>query len=121
MVDQPDQVCEELLKVLTKRVFDEQNDVEGLVHTFDQDLVLGDREEDIDGAVEQDDARTVVESPASFSTILAQLLFFVGHVAIKQIVHLENIEAEWKRRKMTRDAVNGGAKAGELEMVRSAH
>lgn len=30
--------------------------------------------------------------------MLAQLLFVVGHVAIKQIVHLELIEAEWKRR-----------------------
>jgi condensin complex subunit 1 len=30
---------------------------------------------------------------------LSQLIFIVGHVAIKQIVHLEVIEAEWKRRK----------------------
>ncbi|KAJ3146459.1 Condensin complex subunit [Geranomyces michiganensis] len=30
---------------------------------------------------------------------LAELCFVVGHVAIKQIVHLESIEVEWKRRK----------------------
>ncbi|KAH6584750.1 hypothetical protein BASA60_000845 [Batrachochytrium salamandrivorans] len=36
----------------------------------------------------------------SLNTIqLAQLCFLVGHVSIKQIVHLELIEAEWKRQR----------------------
>ncbi|GBC07485.1 hypothetical protein RclHR1_00750019 [Rhizophagus clarus] len=30
---------------------------------------------------------------------LSQLVFIIGHVAIKQLVHLEVIEAKWKRRK----------------------
>ena len=30
---------------------------------------------------------------------LSKLCFMVGHVAVKEIVHLEAIEAEWKRRK----------------------
>lgn len=30
---------------------------------------------------------------------LAKLCFMVGHVAVKEIVHLEAIESEWKRRK----------------------
>lgn len=30
---------------------------------------------------------------------LSKLCFMVGHIAIKQIVHLEAIESEWKRRK----------------------
>ncbi|KAI5790743.1 armadillo-type protein [Peziza echinospora] len=34
---------------------------------------------------------------------LSQLLFIVGHVAIKQIVHLELVEVEFKRRKASAD------------------
>jgi hypothetical protein len=33
---------------------------------------------------------------------LAQLLFVVGHVAIKQIVHIESVESEWRRRKASK-------------------
>lgn len=29
---------------------------------------------------------------------LSQLLFIVGHVALKQIVHLEYVEAAWKKK-----------------------
>ena len=35
------------------------------------------------------------------TTQLSQLLFIVGHVTLKQLVHLETIEAEWKRRKQS--------------------
>lgn len=31
--------------------------------------------------------------------LLSKLCFMVGHVAVKEIVHLEAIESEWKRRK----------------------
>ncbi|KAI7859019.1 armadillo-type protein [Circinella umbellata] len=37
---------------------------------------------------------------------LSQLLFMVGHVALKQIVHLEIIEAAWKKKKTKSDADN---------------
>lgn len=35
---------------------------------------------------------------------LSQLLFIVGHVAIKQIVFLELVEREWKRQKDEKQA-----------------
>ena len=45
---------------------------------------------------------------------LAQLLFLVGHVAIKQIVHLEICEQEFKRKKAGREKEKAaGAKEGE--------
>ncbi|KAG1218751.1 hypothetical protein G6F68_021518 [Rhizopus microsporus] len=37
------------------------------------------------------------------STELAQLLFMVGHVALKQIVHLEIVESAWKNKKSQKD------------------
>lgn len=49
---------------------------------------------------------------------LAQLLFVVGHVALKQIVYLELVERELKRRKAVKDAADGGEKrASELDQV----
>lgn len=42
---------------------------------------------------------TVSQLGKSSAFELSKLLFIVGHVAIKQIIHLENIETEWKRRK----------------------
>lgn len=58
---------------------------------------------------------------------LAQLLFIVGHVAIKQIVHLELCELDFKKRKADRDKdklandspVKKGATAdeGELDLI----
>lgn len=55
---------------------------------------------------------------------MAQLVFVVGHVALKQMVHLELVEREFKRRKAMRDDVaqqNSGASkpatASELDQV----
>jgi condensin complex subunit 1 len=45
------------------------------------------------------------------SVQLAQLVFFVGHVAIKQIVYMESIEAELKRRKGDAKAKQDASKA----------
>ncbi|WFD03161.1 condensin complex non-SMC subunit Cnd1 [Malassezia obtusa] len=49
---------------------------------------------------------------------LAQLLFVVGHVALKQMVYMELVERELKRRKAERDASDGGAqRSTELDQV----
>ncbi|KAH0046740.1 hypothetical protein KCU96_g24876, partial [Aureobasidium melanogenum] len=46
-----------------------------------------------------------VEMPAAEDSALplSQLLFTVGHIAIKQIVHLEMCEMDFKRRKMDKE------------------
>lgn len=41
---------------------------------------------------------------------LSQLLFIVGHVAIKQIVHLELCELDFKRRKQEKEKIAGAGK-----------
>ncbi|CAG8557907.1 14373_t:CDS:10 [Ambispora leptoticha] len=58
-----------------------------------------------ESSIDQDES--ILGSQETFTTHpihLSQLLFIVGHVAIKQIVHLEVIEAEWKRRKVDSDS-----------------
>ncbi|CAI2182996.1 11563_t:CDS:10 [Funneliformis geosporum] len=55
-----------------------------------------------DGDMEIDEGENILTNQEPFMTHplhLSQLLFIVGHVAIKQIVHLEVIEADWKRKK----------------------
>ena len=48
---------------------------------------------------------------------LAQALFVVGHVALKQIVYLELVERECKRRKAQKEAGTDGKPASELDQV----
>ena len=47
----------------------------------------------------EDDVENVGASASGDAFELSQLLFVVGHVAIKQIVYLELVEREWKRQK----------------------
>jgi condensin complex subunit 1 len=49
------------------------------------------------------------------STELSQLIFLVGHVALKQIVHLEIIESAWKRKKSKKEIDEKGQK-GKTEV-----
>ncbi|TPX12560.1 uncharacterized protein E0L32_000737 [Thyridium curvatum] len=51
---------------------------------------------------------------------LSQLLFIVGHVAIKQIVHLELCELDFKRRKQEKEKTAAAAKLAEEESRRSS-
>lgn len=53
-----------------------------------------------EGSAQTDDAMDATATALQVDAFdLSRLLFLVGHIAIKQIVHLENIESEWKRRK----------------------
>lgn len=51
---------------------------------------------------------------------LSQLLFIIGHVAIKQIVHLELCELDFKRRKQEKEKVVAAEKAAEAESRRTS-
>ena len=56
------------------------------------------------------------ESKQKASLALSQLLFVVGHIAIKQIVHLELCELDFKRRKAEKEK----AKTANVSPVKSA-
>jgi condensin complex subunit 1 len=105
----PDVLCSEILRHKTKHVFaphapsrptssrSTENETTQLPTPVSED--------------EPSDAGTVVpltEMPASATRqnaalALSQLLFIVGHIAIKQIVHLELCELEFKRRKAEKE------------------
>lgn len=109
--EQPDILCTELIKTFTKRVFASKPP-----QAANEDIEM----DDGDTTTQPTDQRSRGGSmgsappatPAAGRTLggeksgdmgnafhLSQLVFLVGHVALKHIVHLELVEREWKRRK----------------------
>ncbi|KAL8943261.1 MAG: hypothetical protein Q9216_001172 [Gyalolechia sp. 2 TL-2023] len=90
---QPDTLCSEILRRKTKHVFQPQ------ITSEDPDAMEG---------VEGQGALPSPPPEESYSKqqpalALSQLLFIVGHIAIKQIVHLELCELDFKRRKAEKE------------------
>jgi condensin complex subunit 1 len=132
--DQPDQLCSELLRLLSKRVFNPQAPIieaESTVAEGEVDGQAAAAEEETSQAQETQQAGdTTINSQATTSAPqgpsimtnsfqLAQLIFTAGHIAIKHLVHLELIEKELKRRKETTTATSATApkKTDELDQV----
>jgi condensin complex subunit 1 len=91
----PDTLCSEILRRKTKHVFQKRTEKTPEPES-DQQMEQS--------QVELPPPEPVAETPAEpeklkGSIALSQLLFIVGHVAIKQIVHLELCELDFKRRK----------------------
>lgn len=89
----PDVLCSEIVRRKTKYVFAPQS----LSRPSSSGSGAGD-------PMEVDQPQSPVEEPPppkkqNPALSLSQLLFIVGHIAIKQIVHLELCEQEFKRRK----------------------
>jgi condensin complex subunit 1 len=134
LAEHPDKFCDEVIRNLTGRAFGrprkggeeevqtkqgEGEDGEDREVEADEDKVK-DKDEDHLGnkTVTEDDVTMLEPTQASQYTQgdkgkekevgdafeLAQLLFVVGHVAIKHIVFLELVEREWKRQKDEKQA-----------------
>lgn len=111
--EQPDKVCDDIIKNLTGRVFNAPPESAPSDNASDigpPPSPMAERSEAGDTTMDVDDAATVTAAtprPKEKSSTtdmgdafkLSQLVFLVGHVAIKHIVHLELIERELKRRK----------------------
>ncbi|KAL8928441.1 MAG: hypothetical protein Q9208_001674 [Pyrenodesmia sp. 3 TL-2023] len=89
----PDNLCSDILRRKTKQVFGQQP--------------TSGEEDAMEGIESQEqlpspplEKSTSKQRPA---LALSQLLFIVGHIAIKQIVHLELCELEFKRRKAEKE------------------
>ncbi|RAL62034.1 hypothetical protein DID88_002522 [Monilinia fructigena] len=108
----PDNLCSEILRRKTKHVFkrravpppppqsklDGDNDTDMMdVDMMDVDTEQPEQAEEAPQVEKETSAPP--ESKQKGSVALSQLLFVVGHVAIKQIVHLELCEMDFKRRK----------------------
>ena len=91
----PDNLCSEILRRKTKLVF--------------QQRTTSPVPEEGEGTGEQSGLPSPpLEEPSKkqkASLALSQLLFLVGHIAIKQIVHLEFCEMEIKRKKAEKDKI----------------
>ena len=115
LCEHPDVLCNDLIKHLARRVFTPKsnNDEEQITArpqaTADPDAM--DEDSVADESTPAPEEPTITAAPSARSTQsapptdggdafeLSQLLFVVGHVAVKQIVYLELVEREWKRQK----------------------
>lgn len=117
----PDVLCSEVLRRKTKAVFaprrvatppiKQEPETKGDNSQVDDDGDV-DMSEAPEEQPEQDmEAQAQAETPAQESEnnqalALSQLLFAVGHIALKQIVHLELCEQDFKRRKAEKEKMN---------------
>ncbi|KAK8014880.1 condensin complex subunit 1 [Apiospora arundinis] len=115
----PDALCGEIIKHKTKSVFAMQRAASTAASTSrpgsrDMDVEMTDAPPpDTQGlttalneptqTVNQPPPEPPVEPKQKAAIALSQLLFIVGHVAIKQIVHLEMCELDFKRRKQEKE------------------
>ena len=111
--EQPDKVCDDIIKNLTSRVFnappesvtsDNSPDVGPPPSPVAADSEAGDTTMDVDDTATVTAATPKAKEKTTTTDMgdafkLSQLVFVVGHVSIKHIVHLELIERELKRRK----------------------
>ncbi|KAG6897024.1 hypothetical protein C0992_004552 [Termitomyces sp. T32_za158] len=101
--EHPDVLCNEIIKNLTRRAFNQ--DRKPKTSTESQPSPVMDEVNTGDVTRSSDDISAPPESgdgqgqDVGDAFELSQLLFVVGHVAIKQIVFLELVEREWKRQK----------------------
>ncbi|KAF2845177.1 hypothetical protein T440DRAFT_559124 [Plenodomus tracheiphilus IPT5] len=98
----PDVLCSQIIRRVTKRVFATQASSRP---TSSSSAAESDRPLTAVDTVTPDapGADEVSKKKQNSALALSQLLFLVGHVAIKQIVHLELCELEFKRRKAEKD------------------
>jgi hypothetical protein len=120
--EHPEELADRLIKNLTRRAFAPEkplpsatqasaSEKEADENAMDEDMPEGSQAPEGSVAPEGSQAPVGSQAPASSQQPdeagdafkLSQLLFVVGHVAIKHIVHLELIEREWKRQKQEKE------------------
>ncbi|KAJ3189764.1 Condensin complex subunit [Gaertneriomyces sp. JEL0708] len=117
--EHPDLTCASMIKTITSRIFGvsrpDDAAVDQLTAQLSQTLQIN--SETTQGApVDSHEQNLGICDPLE----LSKLCFVLGHVAVKQIVHLEAVEAEWKRRKHAEEAAKTPRRAGsqdELDQV----
>ncbi|KAK0714050.1 condensin-like protein [Lasiosphaeria miniovina] len=110
----PDVLCSEIIRRRTKAVFSPSSSRPSSRDSVRPGSSPADEEEGGDAAVvgqsQQPPASPVKRQKKDNAVALSQLLFIVGHVAIKQIVHLELCELNFKRRKQEKEKSDQAAK-----------
>ncbi|KAI8389378.1 condensin complex subunit 1 [Blakeslea trispora] len=104
----PEVICEELILNKTHRVFNAAEDTQSLQN--DSQLMpppssgpIESQLSDYDLSMSQQ-ALPFPQTPLYQKPLeLAQLFFLVGHIALKELVHLEIVESAWKRKKQEKE------------------
>lgn len=109
----PDTLCSEIIRRKTKVAFAKSS----TVAKRDPDSM--DMDDEIPAPPIESQQVDINGKPVGSAAILSQLLFVVGHVAIKQIVHLELCEQDFKRRKAEKEA-KGGTKVARQSVEAAA-
>lgn len=143
--DQPDALCSSIIRNMTVRVFApaavpsreaSAAEVEGDIRMDDDDDADADAVEveadvEMNGGAKSDETQARRSDSAASSATdpsiadsfqLSQLIFVAGHCAIKQLVHLELVERDIKRRKVEEDkkkaeGISKAAGQDELDQV----
>ena len=105
LADRPDLVCDKLIKDLTRRAFAPRSAQPASQPTPEANAMEEDANaEPVFSHISGTQNIDTGEKDVGDAFELSQLLFVVGHVAIKQIVFLEQVEREWKRQKHEKEA-----------------
>ncbi|SGY44625.1 BQ5605_C001g00183 [Microbotryum silenes-dioicae] len=123
--DQPDALCSLILREMTTHVFGPKAAVPSRETTPAGDAVAAQDESVLDGREDNEAAPASRSStPAPDAGVpmngnafhLSQLIFVAGHCAIKQLVHIELVERDLKRRKADEDKKGAAKSAGQDEL-----
>lgn len=103
--EHPDDLCSEILRVKTRSVFERTKNRKTISRSPSPDTDAMDVDDmDVDEPeVPAEQPEGPADSKQNPTVALSQLLFAVGHIAIKQIVHLELCELDFKRRKQQQE------------------
>jgi condensin complex subunit 1 len=105
LAEKPDQLCDAIIRNLTKRAFEKKGAaVADPPNASTDDLDRMDEDEEPAPQPEPESTQegtqsSTAEGDQGDTFELSQLLFVVGHVAIKHIAYLELVERELKRQK----------------------
>ncbi|KAJ5573055.1 hypothetical protein N7450_010039 [Penicillium hetheringtonii] len=101
----PDVLCSDILRRKTRFVFQPHLQRPSSSHT-----TTSAEEQNSEAPAPAEDQQA---NSKPSSTALSQLLYVVGHIAIKQIVHLELCELDFKRRKAEQEKTKAAETAGQ--------
>lgn len=110
--ERPDIVCDKIIRNLTRRAFAPQTraktpppkDPDAMDKDVPQDVAEEGADASQADSSQANNTQSDEPKDSSDAFALSQLLFVVGHVAIKHIVYLELVEREWKRQKNEKEA-----------------
>jgi len=120
--EHPDILCGGLIQTMTKKIFSNsaKPNINNISEKEDDDIK---KEEESSNLNSNQESTQNSQSQTSSSKNpfycdpfeLSKLFFVVGHTAIKQIVHLENVENELKRRKASEESNKKDSGADDIE------